>query len=410
MSPDRLDARGHTEDALREDEIREAKELAAEVNRICKHDWTIMEVCGGQTHAIMKYGIDQMLPKSLRIVHGPGCPVCVTSVEILDQAIAIAQRARVVLCTYGDMLRVPGTKLDLARARGLGATLRVIHSPLDACRIASEELRSESPREVVLFAIGFETTAPATAMAVRRAAAESLHNFSVLVSHVLVPPGLDAIFQDPDHGIDGVLAAGHVCAITGYEAYEEFAERYRTPVVVTGFSPIDLLRGMVTAVRELEAMAEKPQVGGRVLNAYPQVVQRIGNRAARNALDDVFEPCDQIWRGLGVLPGSGYKLRGKYRLFDAMERFKEMDPCRPNQQLPQRSASTNVSTGGSGVSCRAAEVLRGKIRPTQCEAFGKECTPTYPLGAPMVSNEGACAAYFHHARHGKVDDRVGGEA
>lgn len=385
-------------EVLRAEEVLEAEYLAAELHRICRHTWTIMEVCGGQTHAIMKYGIDQLLPKSLRIVHGPGCPVCVTSVEVLDQAIAIAQRERVILCTYGDMLRVPGTNMDLAKARGMGASLRLIQSPLDACKIASEELRSESPREVVLFAIGFETTAPATAMAIRRAASQSLSNFSVLVSHVLVPPGLDAIFQDEDHGIDGILAAGHVCAITGYESYEGFAARHRVPVVVTGFSPIDLLRGMVSAVHELEALTENQQLGGRVVNAYPQVVERAGNRAAQVVLDDVFEPCDQTWRGLGVIPRSGLKLRASYKGFDAQDRFAE-----------SKELSKDCSKE-SNVRCRAAEVLMGKLRPTQCEAFGKECTPTYPLGAPMVSNEGACAAYFHHARHREVDRDARSEA
>lgn len=383
---------------LREEEVREAEGLAAEIHGICNHSWTIMEVCGGQTHAIMKYGIDQLLPKSLRIVHGPGCPVCVTSVEVLDQAISIARREGVLLCTYGDMLRVPGTKMDLAQVRGMGANIRLIQSPLDACRIASEELRSNSPREVVLFAIGFETTAPATAMAIRRAASQSLSNFSVLVSHVLVPPGLDAIFQDQDHGIDGVLAAGHVCAITGYESYEGFAARHRTPVVVTGFSPIDLLRGIVSVVRELEAMAENPLLGGRVVNAYPQVVERAGNRAAQGALEEVFEPCDQIWRGLGVIPRSGLKLRTPYKGFDAQDRFID------GKELAQDCLTEST------VCCRAAEVLKGKIRPTQCEAFGKECTPMYPLGAPMVSNEGACAAYFHHARHREVERENRSEA
>ena len=371
------------------EDVRDVEALAQGIHRITKGNWTVMEVCGGQTHAILKNGIDQLLPPAIRIVHGPGCPVCVTSMEVLDRAMEIASRDDVVLCTYGDMLRVPGTKTDLARIRSQGGKIRVIHSPLDACKVASEELRLGTGRQVVLFAIGFETTAPATAMAVRAAHMKSLPNFSVLVSHVLVPPALQAILSDPDHGIDGILAAGHVCAITGYEAYEEIADQYRTPIAVTGFSPVDILRGMLAVVTELESSKGDTSRHTRVINAYSQVVERCGNVAARRALDEVFECCDQVWRGMGTLPQSGFKLRAKYQALDATERFASETSSIACPALPTIQSR-----------CRAAEVLKGKIRPTQCEAFGKECTPAYPLGAPMVSNEGACAAYYHHqTRH-----------
>jgi len=371
------------------DDVREVEVLVQGIRRITTKNWTVMEVCGGQTHAILKNGIDQLLPPTIRIVHGPGCPVCVTSMEVLDRAMEIASREDVVLCTYGDMLRVPGTKSDLARVRSQGGKIRVIHSPLDACKVASEELRLGTGRQVVLFAIGFETTAPATAMAVRAAYMQSLPNFSVLVSHVLVPPAVEAILSDPEHGIDGILAAGHVCAITGYEAYEGIAERYRTPIAVTGFSPVDILRGMLAVVTELEYSKDSGSRNTRVINAYSQVVERNGNTVARRVLEDVFESCDQVWRGMGTLPQSGFKLRSKYQAFDATDRFvSDVGSI----DYPALATIQNP--------CRAAEVLKGKIRPTQCEAFGKHCTPAYPLGAPMVSNEGACAAYYHHqTRH-----------
>jgi hydrogenase expression/formation protein HypD len=367
------------------EDVRDVEALAQGIERITKRNWTVMEVCGGQTHAILKNGIDQLLPPRIRIVHGPGCPVCVTSIEVLDRAIEIASRDDVVLCTYGDMLRVPGTKMDLARIRSQGGKVRVIHSPLDACKIASEELRLGTGRQVVLFAIGFETTAPATAMAVRAAHMQSLSNFSVLVSHVLVPPAVEAILNDPDHGIDGILAAGHVCAITGYEAYEGIAERYRTPIAVTGFSPADILRGMLAVITELESLNGNVGRLSRVINAYVQVVERGGNAVARSALEEVFECCDQVWRGMGTLPQSGLVLRPKYQAFDAAKRFASEAGSFDHPVLPTIHSL-----------CRAADVLKGKIRPTQCEAFGKQCTPAYPLGAPMVSNEGACAAYYHH--------------
>ena len=371
------------------EDVREVEALVQGIRRITTKNWTVMEVCGGQTHAILKNGIDQLLPPTIRIVHGPGCPVCVTSMEVLDRAMEIASREDVVLCTYGDMLRVPGTKSDLARVRSQGGKIRVIHSPLDACKVASEELRLGTGRQVVLFAIGFETTAPATAMAVRAAYMQSLPNFSVLVSHVLVPPAVEAILSDPEHGIDGILAAGHVCAITGYEAYEGIAERYRTPIAVTGFSPVDILRGMLAVVTELEYSKDSGSRNTRVINAYSQVVERNGNTVARRVLEDVFESCDQVWRGMGTLPQSGFKLRSKYQAFDATDRFVSDFG---SIDYPALATIQNP--------CRAAEVLKGKIRPTQCEAFGKHCTPAYPLGAPMVSNEGACAAYYHHqTRH-----------
>ena len=343
---------------------------------------TLMEVCGGQTHAILRYGIDQLLPPHLRIVHGPGCPVCVTPAETIDRAIEIASAPGVIFCTFGDMLRVPGSQSnsnanDLMHAKSQGADVRVIQSPLDALRIARAESQNTSPgspnRQVVLFAIGFETTAPATAMAIRQAKELQLDSFSALVCHVLVPPALDAIFADVDHGIDGLLAAGHVCTIAGDHPYHRLADQFNLPIAITGFEPVDLLRGILNLVEQLEA---KP-TSYRVDNLYEHIASAEGNLQAQRTVETVFAVCDQHWRGMGSIPQSGVKLQPQFASFDASSRF-------PQRKLPGEQTSC----------CRAADVLRGKIRPIECPAFGTLCDPNHPLGAPMVSAEGACAAYF----------------
>jgi hydrogenase expression/formation protein HypD len=343
--------------------------LVRQIRAKATRPWTIMEVCGGQTHAILRYGIDQLLPESMRIVHGPGCPVCVTPIDSIDRAIQIASEPGVIFCTFGDMLRVPGSRGDLMQAKSCGADVRIIQSPMEAYRIAL----AEPARQVVLFAIGFETTAPATAMAIRMAKEHRLERFSALVCHVLVPPALEAIFSDSEHGIDGLLAAGHVCTIAGYRAYDALAERFGIPIAITGFEPVDLLRGMLSIVEQLE---DQPSTH-RVENVYEHIAELDGNPHAQRIVDEVFCVCDQSWRGIGTLPQSGLKLSTDYAAFDADTRFERL------AQEPQEPSI-----------CRAADVLRGKIRPIECPAFGNLCTPSSPLGAPMVSNEGACAAYY----------------
>jgi hydrogenase expression/formation protein HypD len=350
-----------------------ARQIASRVTR----PWTLMEICGGQTHSILRYGIDQLLPPSVELVHGPGCPVCVTPVEILDRAIAIAARPEVTFCSFGDMLRVPGSQRDLLDVKAAGGDVRVLYSPLDAVKLAEQH----PDREVVLFAIGFETTAPATAMAVRVASQRSLRNFSALVSHVLVPPAIEAILQAPDNRIDAFLAAGHVCCVTGYAEYHPLCRRHGVPLVVTGFEPVDLLLGIRQAIEQLE------QGRAEVQNAYARLVRETGNASALAVIDEVFETTERCWRGLGEIPASGWRLRARYRPFDAEHRF-----------------GVEVNPGRETV-CRAGEVLRGTLKPSQCPAFGTECTPRTPLGAPMVSSEGACAAYFHYGRAGAIDMR-----
>jgi len=348
--------------------------LARQIHDLVIEPWTLMEVCGGQTHAILRHGIDQLLPESIRIVHGPGCPVCVTPIEIIDRAIEIASLPNVTFCTFGDMLRVPGSDGDLMRAKSLGADIRIIQSPMEALQLAqAQSIDSKSAGQVVLFAIGFETTAPATAMAIRMAKQQQLQSFSALVCHVLVPPALDAIFSDPHQNIDGLLAAGHVCTITGYQSYESIANRFRIPIAITGFEPVDLLRGILNLVEQLQ---QNPP-SHRVENTYEHIAKPDGNRIAQQTVEQVFLVSDQLWRGIGLLPKSGLKLNEHYAEFDANLRFPSKKPviCKPSV-------------------CQAADVLRGKIRPNECSAFGKPCTPSTPLGAPMVSNEGACAAYY----------------
>lgn len=338
--------------------------------------WTLMEVCGGQTHSILKFGLDQLLPADLHLIHGPGCPVCVTPLQEIDRALAIAAEADVVFCSFGDMLRVPGSHGDLLLAKANGADVRIVYSPTDALAIA----RRCPEKRVVFFAVGFETTAPANAMAVESAAREGLDNFFVLTAHVLVPPALEVLLSDNDCRVQGLLAPGHVCTVTGYREYEALAERYRLPIVVTGFEPLDLLRGVCAAVAQLEASR------ACVENLYERVTRADGNPTARALLSKVFSVCDQQWRGIGRIPLSGYELAPAYRDFDARRAFQleEMRVEEPRE-------------------CLSGLVLQGKLRPPACPQFGVVCTPEHPLGATMVSSEGACAAYFHYGR--EVEER-----
>jgi hydrogenase expression/formation protein HypD len=356
-------------DEYRDTELGER--LLRAICRAVTRPWTIMEVCGGQTHTLIRSGIDRMLPEEVRLVHGPGCPVCVTPLEMIDRALAIAAQPGVILCSFGDMLRVPGSTRDLLRVRAEGGDVRTVYSPLDAVKLA----RESPAREVVFFAVGFETTAPTTALAALQARRLGLTNFSLLVAHVLVPPAMEAILSAPDNRVQGFLAAGHVCTVVGFEEYMDIAARFRVPIVVTGFEPIDLLEGIWMTVGQLEAGRHE------VENQYARSVRREGNRAARKAVAEVYEVCDRPWRGLGVLPNSGLRLRPAYKNMDAAERF----------------AVTAVTVAESP-HCRSGDVLQGRIRPDQCAAFGTLCTPDNPLGAPMVSSEGACAAYWKYAR------------
>jgi hydrogenase expression/formation protein HypD len=358
------------------DEYRDAvlaERLAKRIAAVTTRPWTLMEVCGGQTHAIVRFGIDRLLPEGLELVHGPGCPVCVTPVEVIDRAIALASRPDVVLCTFGDMARVPGTETDLLSCKAEGGDVRVVYSPLDAVALA----RELPDREVVFFAVGFETTAPANAMAVLQARRAGLSNFSLLVSQVLVPPAMEAILSARDNRVEGFLAAGHVCTVTGYEEYEEIAERHRVPIVVTGFEPIDILQGIAMCVEQLES--------GRfeVENQYRRSVRREGNLAARAAIEQVFTVSDRRWRGIGDLPDSGLSMRPDLAPFDAEHRFGPV-----------------VRAVEAPTPCIAGEILRGLAKPDACPAFGNPCTPDRPLGAPMVSSEGACAAYLRYRGDG----------
>ncbi len=355
------------------DEYRDGpltQSLLDKIRRTVTRPWTIMEVCGGQTHAILKSGLDQLLPSDITMVHGPGCPVCVTPLELVDKAIALASRPDVIFVSYGDMLRVPGSGRDLFGVKAAGGDVRVVYSPLDALKIAQDN----SNKTVVFFGIGFETTAPANAMAIVQAKSQGIHNVAMLVSHVTVPPAIVALMESPDVRVDGFLAAGHVCTVMGYWEYEPLAKRYAIPIVVTGFEPVDIARGILMCVEQLE--------NGRneVENAYERSVQREGNRAAQDVINQVFEPCDRAWRGIGVIPQSGYRLRAEYRDFDAELRFPEV-----------QAITTQESTV-----CISGLVLQGIKRPTDCPAFGRECSPQTPLGATMVSAEGACAAYYHY--------------
>jgi hydrogenase expression/formation protein HypD len=331
-----------------------------------------MEICGGQTHAIVRHGIDQLLPDEIELVHGPGCPVCVTPLELIDKALAIASQPDVIFASYGDMLRVPGSGADLFSVRAAGGDVRVVYSPLDAIKIAVEN----PDREVVFFAIGFETTAPANAMSVLQAKAQGVDNFSVLVSHVRVPPAMHAILSSRQNRVQGFLAAGHVCAVMGYWEYLPIAEQYRVPIVVTGFEPLDIVQGIQVAVGQLEDGTST------VENAYSRAVTIEGNRPAQDVIQKVFEETDRKWRGIGEIPGSGWRLRPDFARFDAEQRF-DVEAIQP-EESPL---------------CIAGEILQGLKKPHDCTAFGVECTPEHPLGATMVSAEGACAAYYQYGRH-----------
>ena len=348
-----------------------AKRLLDDIHATVKQPWAIMEVCGGQTHSIIRHGIDQLIPDQVEMIHGPGCPVCVTPLELIDKALEIASRPEVIFCSFGDMLRVPGSGRDLFRVKSEGGDIRVVYSPLDALKLA----RENPDREVVFFGIGFETTAPPNAMAVFQAKRLGVPNFSMLVSHVRVPPAIDAIMQSPACRVQAFLAAGHVCSVMGTQEYPPLVERYSVPIVVTGFEPLDILEGIRHTVHQLER-------GESYLdNAYARAVPPDGNLAARKLLSEVFTVTDRGWRGIGVIPDSGWRLSETYRDFDAEYRFQVGD----------------IHTDESAV-CRSGEVLQGLIKPHECAAFGTQCTPRNPLGATMVSSEGACAAYYLYRR------------
>ena len=356
------------------DEYRDkdsAERFASAIAGLTTRPWTIMEVCGGQTHAIVKFGIDELLPKEITLVHGPGCPVCVTPLELIDKAIEIAFRPGVIFCSFGDMLRVPGSETDLLAVKANGGDVRIVYSPLDAVKIA----RENPCREVVFFAVGFETTAPANAMAVFQADQQELHNFSLLVSHVLVPPAMEAILASPGNCVQGFLAAGHVCTVMGFTEYGPIAEKYRVPIVVTGFEPLDILQGVYMCVQQLE------QGRAEVENQYTRSVRREGNQVAQRLIHDVFRVIPRKWRGVGEISASGFALSEKYADFDAERRFGVAD-----------------YTAEESGECISGLILQGVKKPHECPAFGTRCTPEHPLGATMVSSEGACAAYYQYRR------------
>ncbi|HXP62910.1 MAG TPA: hydrogenase formation protein HypD [Dongiaceae bacterium] len=356
------------------DEYRDAEgahKFAREIARITTRPWTIMEVCGGQTHAIVKFGIDQLLPREVTLIHGPGCPVCVTPVELIDQALELAARPEVIFCSFGDMLRVPGSKTDLLAVKASGGDVRIVYSPLDAVNTAVKN----PGKEVVFFGVGFETTAPATAMAVYQAAHKGVKNFSLLSSHVLVPPALEALLNAPDRRVQGFLAAGHVCTIMGYEEYLPIAAKHRVPIVVTGFEPLDILQGILMCLQQLESGRAE------VENQYTRAVRKEGNLPARQLIGEVFRVVPRQWRGLGEIPLSGLGLSESYQAFDAQRKFGVAQV-----RVPESAE------------CLSGLVLQGKLNPRECPAFGSRCTPEHPLGATMVSSEGACAAYYRYRR------------
>jgi hydrogenase expression/formation protein HypD len=348
-----------------------ARVLLDDIRRTATKPWAIMEVCGGQTHTIIRNGIDQLLPDAVELIHGPGCPVCVTPLVTVDRALAIAAQPGVIFCSFGDMLRVPGSDHDLFTVKSRGADVRVVYSPLDAVRVAEEN----PEKQVVFFGIGFETTAPANAMTVRLAKQRGLRNFSMLVSHVLVPPAVKAILESSTSRVQGFLAAGHVCTVMGTGQYGPLVEQYGVPIVVTGFEPLDVLEGIRRIVGQLE------HDRASLDNAYPRAVSAVGNQTAQQVVGEVFEVCDRAWRGIGLIPASGWRLTDAYAEFDAERRFDV----------------GTITTEESSL-CRSGEVLQGLLKPNECSAFGTACTPRHPLGAPMVSSEGACAAYYQFRR------------
>jgi hydrogenase expression/formation protein HypD len=355
-------------------EFRDSKlvsNVIDEIIRSTSQRWVIMEICGGQTHSIMKYGLDQLLPDKIELVHGPGCPVCVTSLEMIDKALAIASQPEVIFTSYGDMLRVPGSQGDLFSIRASGNDIRVVYSALDAVKIAQE-----NPNKlVVFFAIGFETTAPANAMSVMYAQKLGLNNFCLLVSHVKVPPAMHAILGSPNNRVQGFLAAGHVCTVMGYWEYIPIAQKYHVPIVVTGFEPVDILQGILFTIRELENRTYQVQ------NAYSRVVSYEGNKPAQNIIEQVFVGCDQKWRGIGNIPGSGWRLKPEFARYNAEDRF-QVDEINPIESPL----------------CVSGQILQGLVKPINCPAFANQCNPEHPLGATMVSSEGACAAYYRYGR------------
>ena len=353
-----------------------AEQLSQQIWKKVTRPWTIMEICGGQTHTIVKSGLEDLLPKEIMLVHGPGCPVCVTPIELIDKAVAIAHRPEVIFCSFGDMLRVPGSAKSLFDAKADGADVRIVYSPLDALKLA----RNNPDRQVVFFAVGFETTAPANAMAAWQADHDHIENFSLLVSHVLVPPAMEALLSSCNCVVQGFLAAGHVCTIMGYEEYFPIAEKYKVPIVVTGFEPLDILDGILMTVSQLEE--------GRhdVENQYARATRREGNRPAQERIAEVFEVVNRQWRGLGEIPASGFQLRGRFQKHDANRRFPFTGT--PAQESPE---------------CISGLILQGIKKPHDCPAFAVKCTPENPLGAPMVSSEGACAAYYHYGRRQSND-------
>ena len=352
-------------------DIQVVKKYAEAIAAITTKPWQIMEICGGQTHAIVKYGIDQLLPSEITLIHGPGCPVCVTDTALIDRAIAIANMPKTILCSFGDMLRVPGSKQDLLSVKATGADIRIVYSPLDCLKIAQEN----PAQEVVFLAVGFETTAPTTAMTIYQAQQKNLTNFSMLVSHVLVPPAMEAILSSSQCQVQGFLAAGHVCTVMGYTEYEPIAAKYQVPIVVTGFEPTDILQGIYLCVQQLEKGETK------VENQYSRSVNKQGNKNAQALMQEVFEIGDRYWRGIANIPNSGLTIREKYARFDAQNKF--------NLQLL-------ITDAWESQDCISGEILQGIKKPHQCPAFGTKCTPEQPLGAPMVSSEGACAAYYRY--------------
>ena len=345
-----------------------AKKYLEEIKKTVTQPWYIMEVCGGQTHSLVKNGIIEMLPKTVTMIHGPGCPVCVTPLNIIDKAIHLALEENVILCSFGDMLRVPGSKKNLLEAKAEGADIRILYSPLEAVRIAEDN----PDKEVVFFAVGFETTAPANALSVIHAHRKELKNYSILTSHVLVPPAIKAVIDDEESKIDGFLAAGHVCTIMGNSEYHPLSKTYEVPIVVTGFEPLDVLQGILMVVRQLEANKAE------VENQYARIVKEEGNPEAQKMIHQIFEIKNQIWRGIGETPDSGYQVRPEYGGFDANRKFQIEIPEAPENP-----------------DCISGQIMKGLKKPFECSQFGKKCKPTNPLGAPMVSSEGACAAYYH---------------
>jgi hydrogenase expression/formation protein HypD len=354
-------------------------ELVNDIKALVTKPWTIMEVCGGQTHSLVKNGLLDMLPKEITMVHGPGCPVCVTPISIIDEAILLSKKPAVILCSFGDMLRVPGSEQSLLEAKAEGADVRIVYSPLEAVRLAKEN----TDREVIFFAVGFETTAPANALSVIQADKSGIKNYSILASHVLVPPAMEAILSDPETTVNAFLAAGHVCTIMGIHEYYPIAEKHKVPIVVTGFEPVDLLQGIYMTVKQLEAGEYK------VENQYARVVQREGNTLAKDAIDKVFDVSDRDWRGIGTIPSSGWEVSNRFAQYNARKKF-DLQPIEEKENK----------------NCIAGEIMKGKKKPFDCPLFGKACNPEHPQGAPMVSSEGSCAAYYHYSNSNMVAENI----